>query len=78
MIKRLDLEDYLNRLKSLFAREKDYIIEGDIRKNYEYIKKLSNKDFKAPPIVKNLDTEIMHLKKYGDLSHSQIFEFIYL
>ena len=76
MIKKLDLKEYLNKLKSFFAREKDYIIQGDIRKNFEYIKKLSNKDFKAPPIVKNLDVELMHLKKYGDLSHSQIFEFV--
>ncbi len=76
MIKKLDLQDYINKLSALFAREKSHILQGDIRKNFEYIKKLSNKDFKAPPQLKNLDTELMHLKKYGDLSHSQIFEFI--
>jgi len=76
MINKLDLTNYIEKLYSLFSREKDYTLIGDIRKNYEYLKKLSNKDFKAPPIVKNLDTEIMHLKKYGDLSHSQIFEFV--
>jgi len=75
MINKLDLTNYIEKLYSLFSREKDYTLIGDIRKNYEYLKKLSNKDFKAPPIVKNLDTEIMHLKKYGDLSHFQIFEF---
>jgi len=76
MIKKLDLEVYIKKLTSLFAREKNYIIDGDIRKNFEYIKKLSNKDFKAPLIIKNLDSELMHLKKFGDLSHKQIFEFI--
>jgi len=76
MLKKLDLEDYINKLKSLFAREKSYIIEGDIRKNFEYIKRLSNKDFKAPSEVKNLDRELIHLKKFGSLSHNQIFEFI--
>ncbi len=76
MIKKLDLQDYINKLSSLFAREKSHIIKGDIRKNFEYIKKLSNKDFKAPLEVKNLDKELMHLKKYGDLSHNQIFEFV--
>ena len=76
MIQKLDLTDYLKRLQKLFAREKDYIIKGDIRKNYEYIKKLSNKDFKSPPSVKNLDIEIMHLKKFGVLKHDQIFEFV--
>jgi DNA mismatch repair protein MutS2 len=76
MIKKLDLTDYIEKLKSLFAREKDYIIEGDIRKNYEYLNKLSNKDFKSPPPVKNLDIEIIHLKKFGNLKHEQIFEFV--
>jgi len=76
MINKLDLTNYIEKLYSLFSREKDYTLIGDIRKNYEYLKKLSNKDFKAPPIVKNLNTEIMHLKKYGDLSHFQIFEFV--
>jgi len=76
MINKLDLNDYIQKLKKLFAREKDYTLEGDIRKNYDFLQKLSNKDFKQPPIVKHLDTEIMHLKKFGTLKHDQIFEFI--
>ena len=76
MVNKLDLKDYIEKLKSLFAREKEYFLIGDIRKNFEYLNKLSNKDFKSPPIVKNLDKEIMHLKKFGVLSHFQIFEFI--
>ncbi len=76
MVNKLDLVEYINRLSSLFSREKDYILPGDIRKNYEYLNKLSNKDFKSPPSVKNLDTEIMHLKKFGTLKHDQIFEFV--
>ncbi|WP_456470622.1 endonuclease MutS2 [Caminibacter sp.] len=76
MIKKLDLNDYIEKLYNLYAREKEYFIEGDIRKNYEYLQKLSNKDFKAPPLVKHLDREIMHLKKFGTLKHDQIFEFV--
>jgi len=76
MIKKLDLTDYVQKLSSLFAREKDITLIGDIRKNYDYLKKLSNKDFKSPPSVKNLDTEIIHLKKFGNLRHEQIFEFV--
>ena len=76
MIKKLDLVEYIEKLNNLYAREKEYFIEGDLNKNYEYLKKLSNKDFKSPPNVKNLDTEIMHLKKFGVLTHEQIFEFI--
>jgi len=76
MVKKLDLVDYIEKLTSLFAREKDYTLIGDIRKNYEYLKKLSNKDFSSPPKIKNLDREIMHLKKFGVLKHDQIFEFV--
>ncbi|WP_457564488.1 endonuclease MutS2 [Caminibacter sp.] len=76
MIKKLDLNDYIEKLKSLYAREKEYFIDGDLNKNYEYLRKLSNKDFNSPPVVKNLDTEIMHLKKFGILKHEQIFEFV--
>ncbi len=76
MVKKLDLNDYIEKLKKLFAREKEYFLEGDIRKNYEYLKKLSNKEFNSPPEVKNLDTEMMHIKKFGVLKHEQIFEFI--
>ncbi|WP_457560434.1 endonuclease MutS2 [Caminibacter sp.] len=76
MIKKLDLNDYIEKLKSLYAREKEYFIDGDLNKNYEYLRKLSNKDFNSPPIVKNLDTEIIHIKKFGILKHEQIFEFV--
>jgi len=76
MVQKLDLTDYIEKLKSLYARDKEYFIDGDINKNYDYLKKLSNKDFKSPPPVKNLDTEIMHLKKFGVLKHDQIFEFV--
>ena len=76
MINKLDLQDYANRLYSLFAREKDYKIQGDINVLFKYLQKLQNKNFSSPPKVQNLDTEIIHLKKFGILSHKQIFEFI--
>ena len=76
MINKLDLNEYINKLTSLFAREKDFKIQGSIESLYKYLQKLQNRDFNAPPSVKNLDTEIMHLKKFGTLKHDQIFEFL--
>ena len=76
MLKKLDLENYIKELKKLFAREKDFIMEGDINIHHSNIIKLQKYTFKEPPFIKNLDTEIMHLKKSGVLSHSQIFEFV--
>ncbi len=76
MINKLDLADYINRLTSLFARQKDYKIQGSIESTYKYLQKLQNKEFNSPPPVKQLDTEIMHLRKFGTLKHDQIFEFL--
>ena len=76
MIKKLDLEDYINKLKNLFAREKEFILEGDINVHHRYIKKLEKYDYNSPPEIKNLDYPLIRLKKQGVLSHTEIFEFI--
>ena len=75
MIQKLDLNEYISKLNSFFAREKDFRFSAD-KNHFDEIVKLSNRDFNAPPKVKNLDTELMHLKKFGILSHIQIFEFV--
>ena len=49
MINKLDLIDYINRLTSLFAREKDFKIQGSIESTYKLLQKLQNKDFSSPP-----------------------------
>jgi DNA mismatch repair protein MutS2 len=76
MIKKLDLEDYVNSLKSLFARSKEFILEGDINVHYRYIQKLQKYDYTSPPEVVNLDEQLKRIKKQGILSHKEIFEFI--
>jgi len=75
MIEKLDLKDYINQLNSFFAREKNFE-EVDIYTTYKYIKQLERIDFTPPSKVKNLDKEILHIKKFGILTHEQIFEFI--
>ena len=76
MIRKLDLIDYINKLTSLFAREKDFKIQGSIESTYKLLQKLQNKDFSSPPEIQNLDTQLMHLKKFGILKHDEIFEFL--
>jgi len=76
MINKLDLQDYINSLKSLFAREKDFILEGDINVHYRYIQKLEKYDYVSPPTLNSLDEQLIRLKKQGILSHKEIFEFI--
>jgi DNA mismatch repair protein MutS2 len=76
IIKKLDLEDYINNLKSLFAREKSIVIQGDINIHYPLINEISRYDFKSPPQVLNLDKQLMLLQKQATLKLDEIFEFI--
>jgi DNA mismatch repair protein MutS2 len=76
LIKKLDLIDYIQQLKNLFAREKDFILEGDINVHFKNIQKLQNFTYNPPPTIKNLDDALIRLRKDGVLLHREIFEFI--
>ncbi len=76
MIKKLDLEEYIDKLQNLFARKKDFILEGDINVHHRYIQKLQNHQYTQPPELKNLDEALIRLKKQAILSHKEIFEFV--
>ena len=75
IIKKLDLEEYLETLQNLFAREKSIILEGDINIHHKLISAISTYDLKSLPKVENLDNAIMYLKKQGDLKLDEIYEF---
>jgi DNA mismatch repair protein MutS2 len=76
IVKKLDLEDYINLLESFFAREKSIVLQGDINIHYKLISEIGNYSFKTPKKVKNLDTQLMHIKKQGVLKLDDIYEFI--
>ena len=76
IIKKLDLEDYIAKLKSFFAREKSIILQGDINVHYKLINEISNYSFNPPKKVKNLDTQLIHIKKQGVLKLYEIYEFV--
>jgi DNA mismatch repair protein MutS2 len=76
MFKKLDIENHVNSLLKLFAREKEIMMEGDSGLHYKFIKELDNHQFNAPRKVKNLDTPLIHLKKEGVLKLDDLFEFI--
>ena len=76
IIQKLDLEEYINNLTSLFAREKPVAIEGDINIHFKLINDISTYDFKSPSKVSDLSNALMHLKKQGDLKLYEIFEFV--
>jgi DNA mismatch repair protein MutS2 len=76
IIKKLDLEKYIDVLKNLFAREKSIILEGDINIHHKLICEISKYQLKPLPNVEHLDGALSYLKKQGDLKLYEIYEFI--
>ncbi len=76
LISKLDIEEFIKKFKTFFAREKDLKFEGDINIHYRFILELEKIEFIPPPTIKNLDTQLNYLKKSGILKLEDIFEFI--
>lgn len=76
LLKQLDLYEYIESFKTLFAREKSIILEGDINIHYKLIEELARFNFNPPTKIDNLDSQLMHLHKQGILKVYEIFEFI--
>ncbi len=76
IFKKLDLLDYIDSFSKLFSREKSIVLEGDINIHFKLINELSKYDFKEPPKVVNLDTQLVHIQKQGILKVYEIYEFI--
>ena len=73
--KKLDLVDFLDRFRSFFARQKPLAMEGDGNLHFRFLQSIQKHQFKAPPKVQNLQTQLTHLKKQGVLTLSEIYEF---
>ncbi len=76
LIRKLDLETFIEKLQSFFARPKLLAIEGDTNLHFQFISELSTYTFKEPPEVKELETELRHIEKQGVLHLDEIFEFV--
>jgi len=76
IINKLDLADYISQMKSLFAREKSIVLQGDINIHFNLINEISTYNFKTPPKIDNLDKQLIHLTKQGVLKLYEIYEFI--
>lgn len=76
ILAKLDLEDFITSFEDFFARPKPIYLQGDKSVFISFIKELDKITFTPPPKIKNLDTPILHLKKFGVLRLEEIFEFI--
>jgi len=76
IISKLDLANFIETFNSFLARDKPLFMEGDLNLHYNFLQKLSTMEFKAPKEVKNLDKQLMYLKKRGTLKIYEIYEFV--
>ena len=75
LVKQLDLEAFLENFNSFLSRNKDLFLQGDNKIHLKYIQSLEKIDFTPPPPIKNLDSSLALLKKFGHLKLDEIFEF---
>lgn len=75
-LKKLDLDVYVTEFKELFARDKEIFLQGDSKLHFKRLNELSLIEFNPPPVIKDLNSSLMHLNKQGILHLEQSFEFI--
>ncbi len=76
IVNKLDLQEYINTLEVFFAREKSYILQGDINIHFKLINEIATYNFKEPKKIQNLDNALMVLQKKGELRLYEIYEFV--
>lgn len=76
ILNQLDLKDFIEKLESLFARPKAFMLEGDKNLIFHYIEELEKIEFKPPVPIKNLDSALQSIKKFGTIKLEEIFEIV--
>jgi len=76
IVEKLDIINHLEKLQSLFCREKDIKLDGDINIHHTIIKELENFTLKRPPKIEVLNGPLNYLQKQGNLKIYEIYEFI--
>ena len=78
LINALDLEDFIHSFEGFLARPKDFIFSGDRQVLVQFLQELESTHLSPLPRLKNLQTALTHLQKFGVLSFEDIFEFVKL
>jgi DNA mismatch repair protein MutS2 len=76
IVEKLDISSHLENLQSLFCREKDIKLDGDINIHHSIIKELENFSLKTPPKLEVLNGPLNYLQKQGSLKIYEIYEFV--
>lgn len=72
----LDLQEFYKSFEGFLARPKELFLQGDAKVHLRYIHALETLVFSPPQAVKNLQSELALLKKFGYLTIDEIFEFV--
>jgi DNA mismatch repair protein MutS2 len=75
ILKKLDLEDFIDSFSKFLARPKELYLEGDVNNSFRMIEEISQIDFQSPKDVENLDTSLNHVNKFGVLKIYEIEAF---
>lgn len=75
LIKQLDLNHFIDTLETFFARKKEIIFDGDKKVFFTLIEEMDKIVFTPPKEVKNLDTSLQSIQKFGVLKLEEIYEF---
>ncbi|WP_395003464.1 endonuclease MutS2 [uncultured Helicobacter sp.] len=78
LINALDLEDFIHAFEGFLAREKDFVFSGDRQVFVHFLQELESTHLSPPPKLKDLQTALTHLQKFGTLGFEEIFEFVKL
>lgn len=76
LIKKLDLDGYIERFSNYFARPKSVAMQGDVNQHYRYIEALSNIELKPLPEVYPLRNQLARLQKQALMPLEDIFAFV--
>ena len=76
LIKKLDIVNHISQLQSLFCREKDIKLDGDINIHHTILKELEEFELKTPPKIELLNGPLNYLQKQGSLKIYEIYEFV--
>jgi DNA mismatch repair protein MutS2 len=72
---KLDLETFIDKFKSFYAREKSIEMMGDINQHHRYVQALTTVQFPSIKELPNLDHELNLLKKQGVLRLDELYAF---
>lgn len=75
LIQKLDLSAYIASFQAHFARPKSFILQGDEGFSIAFLKELEHFSLPSLPTLSNLDTQLIHLQKFGVLKLEEIVSF---